>query len=111
MSREVTEPHATWETERLVLRAATRADAPLAFASHTADPEVPRYMTRRPHKALAEAEEFLRRCEYVWEARSASPWSLWLKAFGSLVQWALAQPEIFRVWAVCDVDNVASARS
>ena len=24
--------------------------------------------------------------------------------------WALAQPEIHRVWAVCDVDNLASAR-
>jgi RimJ/RimL family protein N-acetyltransferase len=24
--------------------------------------------------------------------------------------WALAQPEVHRVWAVCDVDNIASAR-
>jgi RimJ/RimL family protein N-acetyltransferase len=24
--------------------------------------------------------------------------------------WVLAQPEIHRVWAVCDVDNLASAR-
>jgi RimJ/RimL family protein N-acetyltransferase len=24
--------------------------------------------------------------------------------------WALAQPEVHRVWAVCDVDNLASAR-
>ena len=27
-----------------------------------------------------------------------------------VVEWAIAQPEIFRVWAVCDVDNHASAR-
>lgn len=27
-----------------------------------------------------------------------------------VVEWALAQPEIYRVWAVCDVDNRASAR-
>lgn len=27
-----------------------------------------------------------------------------------IVDWALAQPEIFRVGAVCDVDNLASAR-
>jgi RimJ/RimL family protein N-acetyltransferase len=32
------------------------------------------------------------------------------EAVGGFVQWALAQPQIFRVWAVCDVDNVASAR-
>ena len=27
-----------------------------------------------------------------------------------IVSWALAQPELFRVWAMCDVDNAASAR-
>jgi RimJ/RimL family protein N-acetyltransferase len=32
------------------------------------------------------------------------------EAVGALLRWALAQPEIFRVWAVCYVDNVASAR-
>ncbi len=140
------EPPAHWETERVELRAATRADAPLAFASYTADPEVPRFMTWRPHKSLAETEEFFRRCEEGWQARTAFPWSLRLKSDGSyagmlearveghavdigyvlarhlwrrglmkeavtgLVQWAFAQPEVFRVWAVCDIDNVASAR-
>lgn len=28
----------------------------------------------------------------------------------TLVDWAIAQPEIYRVWATCDVENVASAR-
>ncbi len=32
------------------------------------------------------------------------------EALRSVLQWALAQPEIYRVWATCDVDNVASAR-
>jgi ribosomal-protein-alanine N-acetyltransferase len=32
------------------------------------------------------------------------------EALRFLVTWALAQPEIFRVWATCDVENVASAR-
>jgi RimJ/RimL family protein N-acetyltransferase len=27
-----------------------------------------------------------------------------------IARWALAQPEIYRVWAMCDVDNLASAR-
>jgi RimJ/RimL family protein N-acetyltransferase len=27
-----------------------------------------------------------------------------------LIDWALEQPEIYRVWAVCDVENLASAR-
>ncbi|MBC8503629.1 MAG: GNAT family N-acetyltransferase [Chloroflexi bacterium] len=29
---------------------------------------------------------------------------------GTLVEWALSQPDIYRIWAVCDVDNIASAR-
>ena len=32
------------------------------------------------------------------------------EALSAVVQWALAQPGIYRVWAVCDVDNAASAR-
>jgi RimJ/RimL family protein N-acetyltransferase len=28
----------------------------------------------------------------------------------AVAEWALAQPEVHRVWAVCDVDNLASAR-
>jgi RimJ/RimL family protein N-acetyltransferase len=32
------------------------------------------------------------------------------EAAQAVVDWAIAQPEILRVWAVCDVDNAASAR-
>ncbi|MEN6645244.1 MAG: GNAT family N-acetyltransferase [Armatimonadia bacterium] len=32
------------------------------------------------------------------------------EAVRAVVQWALTQPEIYRVWAVCDVDNVGSRR-
>jgi RimJ/RimL family protein N-acetyltransferase len=32
------------------------------------------------------------------------------EAGSAVVGWALDRPEIHRVWAVCDVDNVASAR-
>ena len=28
----------------------------------------------------------------------------------AIIEWALAQPDIFRVQAVCDVENIASAR-
>jgi hypothetical protein len=34
------EPPANWETKRLTLRPAARADAAVAFAGYTADPEV-----------------------------------------------------------------------
>ena len=32
------------------------------------------------------------------------------EALTPVVQWALAQPAIYRVWATCDVENIASAR-
>jgi ribosomal-protein-alanine N-acetyltransferase len=32
------------------------------------------------------------------------------EALASVVQWALAQSDIYRVWATCDVENLASAR-
>jgi RimJ/RimL family protein N-acetyltransferase len=32
------------------------------------------------------------------------------EAVTAIVHWALAQPDIYRVWAVCDIENVASAR-
>jgi [ribosomal protein S5]-alanine N-acetyltransferase len=32
------------------------------------------------------------------------------EAVKAIVEWALAQKEIYRVWAVCDVENAASAR-
>ena len=31
------------------------------------------------------------------------------EAVTAVVQWALAQPTVYRVWATCDVENVASA--
>lgn len=33
-----------------------------------------------------------------------------LEAARALVGWGLSQPQIYRVWAVCDVENIASAR-
>jgi [ribosomal protein S5]-alanine N-acetyltransferase len=35
---------------------------------------------------------------------------LMTEAARAVVEWALADPRIFRVWAVTDVDNAASAR-
>jgi ribosomal-protein-alanine N-acetyltransferase len=32
------------------------------------------------------------------------------EAVRAVVAWALAQPHVYRVWAVCDVENLASAR-
>ena len=43
-------------------------------------------------------------------AHGAPGQGLMSEAVTAFIQWALAQPEVFRVWATCDVDNTASAR-
>ena len=43
-------------------------------------------------------------------ARDAWGQGLASEAARAVVEWALSQPDLYRVWAVCDVDNSASAR-
>lgn len=33
------------------------------------------------------------------------------EAVAEVAEWMLKQPEVCRVWAVCDIENVASART
>ncbi len=47
------------ETERLILRKFTREDAPKMFQNWASDPDVPRYMTWKAHKSVAETEAYL----------------------------------------------------
>lgn len=43
-------------------------------------------------------------------AQSAWGQGIMPEAIDAIVDWLLAQPSVFRVWAVCDVENRASAR-
>ncbi len=43
-------------------------------------------------------------------ARSHWNQGLMTEALQAVVQWAFAEPSVFRVWAVCDTENSASAR-
>ena len=43
-------------------------------------------------------------------ARSWWGQGLMTEALAAVAEWALAQPEVFRVSALCDTENVASAR-
>ena len=50
-----------------------------------------------------------------WELGYVLARSYWGKGYMTevvkkIVDWALKQQEIYRVWSVCDVDNLASAR-
>ena len=134
------------ETERLVLRIPSLADAEAIFNSYAQDESVLRYLIWLPHQNIQETEAFLADCVVAWKNTSRFPYVIILRdsdevigmieirlndfkadvgyvvsrqhwgkgvateALRSLVDWALRQPAIFRVWALCDVDNPASAR-
>jgi [ribosomal protein S5]-alanine N-acetyltransferase len=139
-------PPERFETERLVLRLPTLADAEAIFQTFARDPDVTRYTSWRPHTSIAQTLEFLAGCEQAWQGERRFPYCITLKgseggiglfeirpegfkaevgygigkaywgkgytteAARKVVDWALAQPLIYRVWAVCDVDNIASSR-
>ena len=57
----------------------------------------------------------LRGANHKWELGYVLARPFWGEAYmteavKALIAWALKQPEVYRVWAVCDVDNHASAR-
>jgi len=117
------------------------------FVGWTQDAEVTRYLTWRPHKAIAEAESFIAQSIDAWsgderavyaitareqdvpigviEARFESAFAAsvgyvlqrgeWNRGYTTeacrgLVGRLFALPEIWRVWAYCDIENGASAR-
>jgi RimJ/RimL family protein N-acetyltransferase len=49
-------PYRDLRTDRLILRRPREGDAPLIFESFGSDPEVTRFLTWRPHGAIADAE-------------------------------------------------------
>jgi len=134
------------ETERLVLRVPSVADAEAIFNSYAQDALVTRYLIWRPHQHIRETEDFLTACLAAWNGEARFPYVITLRESGavigmieirlnefkadvgyvvsrqhwgkgiatealrSLVEWALSRKSIYRVWALCDVDNPASAR-
>jgi ribosomal-protein-alanine N-acetyltransferase len=79
------QPHSTWETERLIAKPLTTADAEVCFTQYTRDPVISKYMTWRPHRDIGETTAFLQRCEKAWADGAAFPWSLWRKDDGGFV--------------------------
>jgi RimJ/RimL family protein N-acetyltransferase len=134
------------ETARLVLRKTVAADTPLIYEAYARDPEVTRYVTWRPYRAVADGEESAAHRLAAWESGKYFSWVIIVKDGGELagmisarpegwrvelgyvlgrgwwgrglmteaaraiVDYALGEPEVWRVWAVCDAENLASAR-
>jgi len=64
------------ETERLVLRPPTIADAPAMYANYAADPEVTKYLTWRPHPSVEETQRVLGMLVQQWADGGTSPYAI-----------------------------------
>lgn len=71
-------------TERLRLRRPRLDDAAEVFV-YQSDPEVTRYLTFPTATDVSQAEEFLRRCDRVWEAGDAFPMAVTLRGNDHLI--------------------------
>jgi [ribosomal protein S5]-alanine N-acetyltransferase len=139
-------PPARIETARLTLRKPVAEDTARIYEAYARDPEVTRYLTWRPHRAVADGEEPAAHRLAAWESGKYFSWVITLPDDGELVgmisirpdgwrvdlgyvlgrrfwgrgymteaaravlDYLMTEPEVFRVWAVCDVENLASAR-
>jgi len=64
------------ETERLVLRVPSNADAPAMFANYAHDPEVTKYLTWHPHPAVEESERVVEMLANQWVDADTFPWAI-----------------------------------
>ena len=78
------------ETERLVLRRPTEADADAVFEAYARDPAVSRYTTWTPHRDVGDTRRYLRQCEVGWRR-------------GTLLTWLITQREDGRVIGSIDM--------
>jgi len=103
-------PPETLRTARLVLRKPTREDATLMFAAYGQDHEVAHYVTWRPHTCVSDSEAVIDRFLGYVLARRQWGYGFMAEAVTPVVDLAFTEPSVFRVGAVCDVDNLRSAR-
>jgi ribosomal-protein-alanine N-acetyltransferase len=127
-------------TKRLILRRPRLSDADDIFDSYAADPEVTRYVTWSPYKDRSEVAPFLRSRLARWDSGEEFSWVItrpeedrvigmigcrvrehtadigyvmsrnyWNRGY-TVVDWASNLEFVYRVWAVCDVENIASSR-
>lgn len=67
------------ETERLVLRLPTMADAQAIFENYGSNPRVTRFMSWPTHRSVADAEQFLRMAQESMNRREQFNWLIELR--------------------------------
>ena len=95
------------ETARLVLRRPRPDDADAIFEGYAQDPLVTRYMMFRPHTSVDTVRDFVGAAIEHWNRGTAFAYAITLKSSSEL----MGMIDIFRVFATCDIDNIASARA
>lgn len=73
------------ETERLILRPITLADAQTAFDNWTSDPDVARYMAYSTHENVEETRQWLKRVEEAQVLATIFDWGFVRKSDGKLI--------------------------
>lgn len=73
------------ETERLLLRPLTTADAGAVFDNWTSDPDVARFMRWEVHKSVSDTESWLASDEALLESDAVYNWGLVLKSTRELI--------------------------
>ena len=73
------------ETNRLVLRKPTLADAEAVFARYASDPDVTKFMGWQRHESVEETRAFLAFSDAEWERWPAGPYLIEAAADGSLL--------------------------
>lgn len=74
----------TLETERLILRKITLADAADMFA-YMSEEDVARYVTWDAHKTIQDTERFIRFVLSKYESNSPAPWAIEYKEKGKVI--------------------------
>ena len=140
-------PPTSFETESVIGRKPTPADAQAMFDTYATDPEVTRYLVFKPYESIEELKKWLNYIICEWETKPGimyllfnrnSPdelvgsFSIGIDRFKAEVgyllarpywgqgimtevlkhwiDWALDQPNIYRIGALCDIDNPASSK-
>jgi RimJ/RimL family protein N-acetyltransferase len=90
------------ETERLVLRPPTLADADAIFDGYARDAEVVRHLTWRPHGTISDTREFLVRLRAGWDAGTDRTWALTVRGNDRIIGMFGLRPHGFK----CDIGYV-----
>ena len=85
------------ETQRLVLRRTTVADASAIFDGYGQDGEVTRYLGWRPHETIDDTRGYLARCSSGWDAGTELTWALTLTGDDRLIGVIAVRPRTHKV--------------